>query len=195
MYPISLIPVLALAMTFALSTMHPTSTAWAEQDRIEIDYSACADQVGLVASDAMLSDVLQALATDLQFELHFKSDNDRPISVDLRKPASELIKVLGRDDNIMVTNEVDVRCDEPVDRITTVWFLGSGPEINYQPMSALRADQLPETGDEQTRSTSKSGADAQLERDPLIHGKRQRDMTPEERYYEMLQRKAAKGKL
>lgn len=195
MYPISRTLVVALAVTFALSAMHPISTAWAEQDRIEIDYSACADQVGLVASDAMLSDVLQALATDLQFELHFKSDNDRPISVDLRKPASELIKVLGRGDNIMIANKVDVRCDEPVDRLTAVWFLGSGPEINYQPMSALRADQLPETGEGQARSTSRPGTDAELEKDQERQGKRQRDMTPEERYYEMLQRRAAKGKL
>lgn len=194
MYPISRIPVVALAMIFALSAMHPSSTAWAEQGRIDIDYSACADQVGLVATDAMLSDVLRALATDLQFELHFKSDNDRPISVDLRKPASELIKVLGREDNIMITNEVDIHCDEPVDRITAIWFLGNGPEITFQPIRALRADQLPETGEAQTRGTSNSGADAQLEQDQKTHGKRQREMTPEERYYEMLQRRAAKGK-
>ncbi len=195
MYPKSRISVVALAMTFALSAMRPISTAWAEQGRIEIDYSACADQVGLAATDAMLSDVLQALATDLQFELHFESDKDRPISVDLRKPASELIKVLGRDDNIMITNEVDFRCDEPVDRLTAVWFLPSGPEITYQPIRALRVDQLPETGEGQTRSTSKSGTDAQLEKDQETQGKRRRDMTPEERYYDMLQRRAAKGKL
>ena len=147
MYPISRIAVVALAMTFALSAMRPMSTAWADQHWIEIDYSACPDQLGLVATDAMLSDVLQALATDLQFELHFKFGNDRPISVDLRKPAPELIIVLGRDDNIMIRNEVDVRCDEPVDRLTAIWFHGSGPEITYQPMTALRADQLPETSE------------------------------------------------
>ena len=181
----------ALGMAFALSA----SAAGAEQDRIEIDYAACADQVGLTAADAMLSDVLRALATELQFELHFKSDNDRAISVALRKPARELIETLGRDDNIMITNEADARCDEPIDRLRAVWFLGTGPEVAYQPATVAPAYKLPETGEAQARTTGQSGLEGNdVDKDGERRTKRKRDMSPEERYNEKLRRKAEKGK-
>jgi len=163
------------------------TTFTAPADRIEIDAAVCAEQVGLIATDAMLSDVLQALAVHLQFELHFKSDRNRAVSVNLQKPGRELIETLGQDDNIMISSEPDARCDEPVDRLVTVWFLGTGPEITYKPAKARRVDQLPETGEEQVRRTQLSDAD-----DKEKTRKRRKDMTPEELYLDKIERKNRK---
>lgn len=157
-------------------------------NRIEINTEECTDQIGLIATNVMLSDVLQALAAHLQFELNFKSDKDRTISVDLQKPGRELIESLGRDDNIMISSELDARCDEPVDRLAAVWFLGTGPEITYRPVKAARVDQLPETGAVQARSTRSTEAD-----DKEGERKRRKDMTPEERYVDKLERKNRKN--
>jgi hypothetical protein len=183
-------------MTVALAPMQWSPAAAGDAiGRIEIEYQPCGDYVGLVTTDAMLSDVLQALAAELKFELNFKSDHDRPVSMELRLPARELIEALGQDDNIMITGEVDSRCDEPIDRLMTVWFLGTGPEITYQPAMAASLDSLPETGappvPEKTRSDS---AKDDKNKEGEDQAKRKRDMTPEERYNERLRRKAEKGK-
>jgi len=183
-----------------VSTSIALTAVWSGQttgapDQIEIDAASCIDKVGLTTTDAMLSDVLRALAVELQFELHFKSDHDRPVSVTLRQPAQELIETLGKDDNIMISGEVDTRCDEPVDRLMAVWFLGTGPEIAYQPVSAVPLNRLPETGEEQARASNRSRSAQSTDKDNKQETKQKRDMTPEERYNEKLRRKAEKGKL
>ena len=167
-------------------------TAAFDGDRIKISHEPCSNEVSLIARDVALSEVLQALATELQFELNFKSDHDRAISVELQEPPRELIETLGQDDNIMIANEVDVRCDAPVDRLHAVWFLGTGPEITYQPATVTSAYKLPETGEAQTRTARKS--DAEDDADNERQAKRRRDMSPEERYYDKLRRKEARGK-
>jgi len=182
--------VLAFAMTSAIPAIG------AEPGQIEIDYTHCGDQVGLLATDAMLSDVLRALAIELHFELHFRVEDDRPVTVTLREPAAELIKVLGRDDSIMISNEVDPGCNGPVDRITTVWFFGDGPDVVYSPSTAPTVHQLPETGETQAQQTTFDSdvAGNDVGKDQEMSAKRRRDMSPEERYYDRLQRQAKKGK-
>ena len=181
--------VLAFAMTSAIPAIGT------EPGQIEIDYTHCGDQVGLLATDAMLSDVLRALATELQFELHFGIEDDRPVTVTLREPAAELIRVLGRDDSIMISNEVDPGCDGPVNRITSVLFFSDGPDIVYRPSTAPTVDQLPETGGTLAQTTFDSDmAGIDVEKAQEMSAKRKRDMSPEERYYDRLQRKAERGK-
>jgi len=176
---------LVLGTTVAFSaTVYNAAAAGEDKGRIEIDYRACADQIGLVTTDAMLSDVLQMLAAELEFELSFKSDHDRPISINLLLPAQELIETLGRDDNIMITNAVDVRCEEPVDRLKTVWFIGTGPEITYQPVQALRIDQLPETGETPPQRNRRSDAG-----DKRKTKQRDEKMTAEELEMEKIEQK------
>ena len=159
---------------------------------IEITHEACSVQVSLVAQDIMLSELLQALATELQFELRFKSENDRPVSINMRKPAPQLIKVLGRNDNIMVANEPDARCEEPVDRIKTVWFLGTGPEVVYQPATVVPVYKLPETGETPTRTARISDGDDKDEKKNKQQGKSRSQMTPEERYFDKITRQNEK---
>ncbi len=188
-YPVVRAAVVASIITLAISV------AAAEPGRIKINYTACDDQVNLVTTNAMLSDVLQALATDLHFDLHFKSDNDRPISVNLSEPAAKLIKVLGRDDSILITNSVDASCDEPVDRLMAVWFFGSGPEVAYRPATALSIDKLPETGEVQARTDRKSIIEGdEADKAGMRQTRRKHDMSPEERYNEKIARRAAKEK-
>jgi hypothetical protein len=169
-----------LVIFLAAPSMAKTATF--DGDRIKISHEPCSSQVNLIARDVALSEVLQALAFELQFELHFKSDHDRAISVELRKPARELIETLGQDDNIMITNEVDVRCEAPVDRLMAVWFLGTGPEVVYQPATVTAAYKLPETGEAQTRTARKSDDDKKAEKKSKQQRKRRGQMTPEERY-------------
>jgi len=160
------------------------------EDRIEINAEVCAGQVGLSATNVKLSDVLQALAAHLQFELNFKSDKNRVISVTLQKPVRELIESLGRDDNIMISSEPDVRCDDLVDKLVAVWFLGTGPEITYRPVKAPTVNQLPETGETQARRTNLSD---DKDDDEKKQKKRRKDMTPEELYLDKIERKNRKN--
>ena len=189
--------IVAVAISFTLFGLTPVALAEDEQIQIAVDYVPCAEQVGLVATNAMLSDVLRTLAAELQFELHFKSDNDRPISADLRERPSELIKKIGRDDNIMIANGVDARCDEAVDRLDTVWFLGSGPEFVYQPPKTQATEQLVATDeyDAQIRRENKAARDAKYQKYREEQVKSRAEMTPEERYLDSLKRKEARGKL
>jgi hypothetical protein len=176
-------------MVIFLAAPSMAETAAGASDRIKISHEPCSNQVTLIARDVALSEVLQALAFELQFELHFKSDHDRAISMELRKPARELIETLGRDDNIMITNKVDVRCNAPVDRLMAVWFLGTGPEVVYQPATVTAAYKLPETGGPQTQTARKSDDD---DKENKQQKKRRSQMTPEERYVDRINRKNQK---
>ena len=164
-------------------------TAVGDDNRIKISHAPCSNQVSLVARDVALSEVMQALAIELEFELNFKSDHDRAISVELQEPPRELIEALGRDDNIMVTNELDVGCEDPVNRLQAVWFLGTGPEITYQPATVTSAYKLPETGEAQTRTARKSDDD---DKENKQKKKRRSQMTPEERYVDRINRQNQK---
>jgi hypothetical protein len=174
-------------MAIFLAAPSTADTAAGKSDRIKISHEPCSNQVSLIARDVALSKVLQALAAELEFELSFKSDHDRAISVELQEPARELIESLGQDDNIMITNEVDVRCDEPVDRLQAVWFLGTGPEVVYRPATVTAAYKLPETGEAQTRTARESDED-----DEGQTRKQRKDMTPEELYMDKIDRKNRK---
>jgi hypothetical protein len=146
----------------------------------------------------MLSDVLQALARRLQFRLHFEADNDRQITIDLEQPARELIETLGRDDNVMITTERNDRCAEPVEVLASVWFLGTGPEITYEPARVTGVDGLPATGSAAAAFPAPKKRTHRHDQDDVKSGKVEikdkRDMTPEERYLEKIRRKTAKGK-
>ena len=128
--------------------------------------------------------------------MRIQTDDDRRISVDMQKPAVELIEALGRDDSVMIVSKPDDRCDEAVDRITQVWFFGSGPEIVYKRATVIPVDRLPETGGSDAQSVTRSDADKRYDeyREQQKEGKRRKDMTPEERYNDRIERRAAKGK-
>ncbi len=165
-------------------------------ERVEVSHQLCSGIVELVVRNAMLSETLQVLASELRFDLRFQTDDDRQISVNMRKPAAELLAALGRDDSVMIVSKPDARCDEAVERITQVWFFGSGPEIVYKRATVIPADQLPETGGSDAQNVTRSDADKKYDeyREKQKKGKRRKDMTPEERYNDRIERRAARGR-
>jgi len=90
--------------------------------RIEVNEGACGSRVHLVASDARLSDVLKRLAQTLDFQLEFQATSDPVISINLSRPAAELIAKLAPSENVIVTEKQDPRCPRQR-RIAKVWVL------------------------------------------------------------------------
>ena len=200
-YPKTRFSCVALAVIFAFLTGLSLPAQVAAMDMtgnesIAVTHQPCSGMVELVADNVMLSEALQVLAAELRFDLRFQTDDDRRISVNMQKPAADLIAALGRDDSVMIVSKPDDRCEQAVERITQVWFFGSGPEIAYRPATLIPADQLPETGGSSAQSAGKSAADQRYDeyRERRKEGKRRRDMTPEERYNDKIERRAAKGK-
>lgn len=149
---------------------------------IQIGVDECSGEVKLVTSDALLSEVMQALATELNFELDFRSDNDRPISTDLYRSPRELIETLGKNDNIMMMGEPIDRCGQEGEQLTAVWFLGAGPEVKYRRVKTRGIDELPVSGEDIVNA---DGSNANPDRK-----RREKDKSPEEKYYERLERRA-----
>jgi hypothetical protein len=126
-----------------------------------------------------------ALAAELNFKLNFRSDNDRPMSASLRRPPRELVEILGKDDNIMIMGEPIDRCGQQDEQLTAVWFLGAGPEVTYRRTKSRGIDELPATGDAVVNADGSSARREGKQR-------RKKDLSPEEKYYEQLQRKSGK---
>ena len=148
----------------------------AGDESIVVNYSECGSEVGLTVRDALASDVLRVLSAELGFELHIKSDEDLLITTELHQTPRKLLENLRTNDNIMIMAEPDDRCGEDAERITTVWFLGTGPDVIYAPLTAKSVP-----GVVYTKPYEKEG-------------KKRRDLTEEERYIDKQQRRAAKGK-
>ena len=199
--PINWLSPVASGIMFAFFTGLPLQAQEAifeitGNEGVEISHRPCSGMVELVATKVMLSEALQALASELSFDLRFQTDNDRRISVNMQKSAADLIAALGRDDSVIIVSKPDDRCSEAVERITQVWFFGVGPEIVYQPATVIPADRLPETGGSDAYSVRISEADKRYDeyRERQKEGKRRKDMTPEERYNDKIERRAAKGR-
>lgn len=158
---------------------------------------ACADTVRLQAQGEKLSVVMTALARRLGFELSFDSAADRQVSFDRELPAAELVGQLLRHDNFGMQQEADPDCEQ-LDRITRVWVLpkGEGGKVSRvtarpsDPVAALReSNGLPARPNYPVRdpdSRSHKSSDNEIGR------KRRRDMTPEERYNDRINRQMRK---
>jgi hypothetical protein len=145
-------------------------------ESIVVNYSECGSEVGLTVRDALASDVLRVLSVELGFELHIESDEDLLITTELHQPPRELLENLSTNDNIIIMAEPDYWCGADAERITTVWFLGVGPDVVYE---TLKAEAVP--GVVYTKPYKKEG-------------KKRRALTEEERHMDKQQRRAAKGK-
>ena len=87
--------------------------------------NGCAAPVHLVARNAPLSDVLARLATSLDFEVSFESDNDPLVNVDVSRPLADLVMQLAPLENLSVAQVRDPHCPQR-DRIVKIWVLPAG---------------------------------------------------------------------
>jgi hypothetical protein len=185
-------PIACRAIILVASTLPGLNSGWANEipvidsgSSINIKFDECSSHVELDTSDALLSDVMLALAAELNFKLNFRSDNDRPMSASLRRPPRELVEILGKDDNIMIMGEPIDRCGQQDEQLTAVWFLGAGPEVTYRRAKSRGIDELPATGDAVVNADGSTAGREGKQR-------RKKDLSPEEKYYEQLQRKSGK---
>jgi len=93
-----------------------------EASEIDVSKGACGAGVHLVANGARLSEVLKRLAEKLDFKLEFKATSDPVISVDVSRPAAELIAKLAPSENVIVSHAQDPRCPSER-RVAKVWVL------------------------------------------------------------------------
>jgi hypothetical protein len=89
---------------------------------ILVSQGDCASGVHLVARDARLSEVLKRLSETLGFQLEFKATSDPVISIDVSRPAPELVAGLSPSESVIVTHAQDPRCPRQY-RIAKVWVL------------------------------------------------------------------------
>jgi hypothetical protein len=105
--------------------------------KIVVSQGDCASGVHLVASDARLSDVLKQLSETLGFQLEFKGTSDPVISIDVSRPAPELVAGLSPSESVIVTHAQDPRCPRQY-RIVKVWVL-PGAKSDAAPPPTTRA--------------------------------------------------------
>src|SRR6188474_1542894 len=77
---------------------------------IRVTTGDCVSGVHLVAHDARLSEVLKRLSETLDFQLEFKATSDPVITIDLSRPAPELVSRLSPSESVIVTQAQDPRC-------------------------------------------------------------------------------------
>jgi hypothetical protein len=140
---------------------------------IDIAYEPCADSVRVVAPDSTLAEVMVSMAQKMGFELRFDVAADRALSIDT---------------NVMVFTAADNRCADGL-MVSKVWFIGAGEAVT---VAAAIPRPIPVTT---PPSVELSQADRQPNKnEPGDKGeqKRRRDMSPEERYYDQIQRQNRK---
>jgi hypothetical protein len=122
---------------------------------VQVTYARCAAEIHVIARDAPLSAVLNKLATVLDFQLRFDSDNDPRVTLDTTERAEALPARLGPSESVTVMFEHDPNCAGR-QRIVKVWVLPSGSGSAAQP-SAVAMQQ----SEEQAR-LAKAGAETVL---------------------------------
>jgi hypothetical protein len=100
---------------------------------IRVSAGDCASGVRLVAHDARLSEVLKRLSETLDFQLEFKATSDPVITIDVSRPAPELVSRLSPSESVIVTQAQDPRCPGQY-RIVKVWVL---PKSKNEPGVSL----------------------------------------------------------
>ncbi len=156
---------------------------------IDIAYEPCADSVRVVAPDSTLAEVMVSMAQEMGFELRFDAAADRALSIETAGSETDVIRRLTRDTNVMVFTAADNRCADGL-MVSKVWFIGAGeavtvaaaiprpiPVTTPPSVTLSQADRQPNTNEPEDKSEQK---------------KRRKDMSPEERYYDQIQRRNRK---
>jgi len=99
---------------------------------IRIERIDCAAGIRVVARDARLTEVLARLAERLEFQLHFESNNDPLITVDMTRVPGELVRKLSPGDSMIVSEARDPACPGQ-QRVMRVWVLPKGTESSFRP--------------------------------------------------------------
>ena len=128
------------------------------------------------------------MAQEMGFELRFDEAADRALSIDTAGSEEDVIRRLTRDANVMVFTTADNRCADAL-LVSKVWFIGAGEAVT---VAAAIPRPIPVT-------TPASVQTSQVDSQPNKNGpgdqneqKRRRDMSPEERYYDRIQRQNRK---
>jgi hypothetical protein len=103
------------------------ASAGAAPEEVRISGDDCAPAVHLAAKDALLSNVLERLSHELNFQLTFGSDTDPLVGVDATGPAIDLILSLAQNKNVSVVLARNPRCPRR-ERIIAVWVLPNGAQ-------------------------------------------------------------------
>ncbi len=155
---------------------------------IDIAYEPCADSVRVVAPDSTLAEIMVSMAQEMGFELRFDVAADRALSIDTAGSETDVIRRLTHDANVMVFTAADNRCADGL-MVSKVWFIGAGEAVT---VAAAIPRPIPVTT---SPSVELSQADRQPNKnEPGDKGeqKRRKDMSPEERYYDRIQRQNRK---
>ncbi len=151
---------------------------------VDIAYEPCAGSVRVVAPDSTLAEIMISMAQEMGFELRFDEAADRELSIDTAGSEKDVIRRLTRDTNVMVFTTADNRCADGL-MVSKVWFLGAGEAVTV-PAALPRAAPVPVL-----TSVQLSRADSRQDEDKPENSqqrKRRKDMSPEERYYDRIQR-------
>ena len=188
-------PAHCLALLFGL--LGALVQPWARAG-VSVVAAPCAESVGLKAQDEKLSVVLEAMARKLAFALSFDLAAERQVSIDRRLPAPELIRQLLRHENFGMQEQPDPDCDGHA-RVVKVWVLPQGEPGQVKRVSGAARDPV-------AALRELNGLPARPNyppRDPSHHRgrrtgegevrKRRRDMTPEERYNDRINRQMKKN--
>jgi hypothetical protein len=155
---------------------------------VDVAYEPCAGSVRVVAPDSTLAEVMVSMAQEMGFELRFDAAADRALSIETAGSETDVIRRLTRDTNVMVFTAADNRCADGL-MVSKVWFIGAGEAVTV-PAAIPRP--IPVT----TRaSVQVSQADPQPKKNEpgdKSEQKRRKDMSPEERYYDRIQRQNRK---
>ena len=151
---------------------------------VDIAYEPCAGSVRVVAPDSTLAEVMVSMAQEMGFELRFDAAADHPLSIDTAGSEKDVIRRLTRDANVMVFTSADNRCADGL-MVSKVWFLGAGEAVTV-PAALPRAAPVPVPTSVQLRRAARQQDETKPENSK--QRKRRKDMSPEERYYDRIQR-------
>jgi hypothetical protein len=155
---------------------------------IDIAYEACADSVRVVAPDSTLAEVMVSMAQEMGFELRFDAAADRALSIETAGLETDVIRRLTRDTNVMVFTAADNRCADGL-MVSKVWFIGAGEAVTVA-AAIPRAAAVPVPNSVQLSRAAPQQDEAKPEKSR--QRKRRKGMSPEERYYDKIQRQNRK---
>ena len=94
---------------------------------VKVSGAVCSSRVHVIASKALLSEVLRKLSNGLGFELRFEGNSDPLVDVDVTQEPRDLVAKLAPSINLIIRQERDPRCPGQ-QRIAAVLVLPQGRE-------------------------------------------------------------------